>query len=596
MILLIIKIRGIKVTLNPGYQIALNTLTQTNPVVLATGTAFYGLLVFILIPVGIYLAYFIQTTRTLEQINNRSRFQSFDAIKRFNLTVNLRKQTIDLVYRLDKLATNNLTFSEFKNQLDNENFGAFDNWLNEVMRRKDAAKNLVIYFKPSRTYRGFYARLTVLKVEKTSGLIYLSGLRSAKESIKILKGVKILGALAFKDKVLELNPNKGALIILNFNLLDVINRRYDKEIATSYIKALWSSVVNKIIEPQAIVGIYRGDSIVIFNPILTSKRETIAFIETQIKKLGNIISFDSYTFDTKPIAGFTLFNEFTKGIDLLIKQAFKAAEYARLNGLSISDYDTEVEPFDASNIKQANEIKRMIEQQYINPNYVPVISLINGKNFGVIAKVNFAFTEIKNFNAAFQIAKENDLEKEFVELVLSQWFKAFIKIESQYKKLIIFIDTKQLDIVDKILSAQPRYRKLPIVIVITDYDNIIKNKTSLFEFEQLKKFGLKFGVVAQNSMQTIIHPVLNDFEYLVWPSKLIKDILKDEKSQLALDNIIESTSPFSLRSVAWEIKSYEQAEFLKNKGVNLMSGPLFMSDITADNTGYSARKVQKLIG
>lgn len=561
-----------------------------------TNIAFLGFVILVLVPIGIFFLYFLQTTEKRFEKNTKSRFQSFDAIKRFNITVNHKTKNIDLVYRIDKLASNNLTYSEFKNQLDQENFELFETWIDEVLRRKDANKNITLYFKPSRTYRGFFARLTVVKIDKTKGLVFATGLRSARESTKVLKGVKILGAYAFKEKIEEIKPKQGVMIVFNFNLLDVITRRYDKEVGTMYIKALWTTVVNRLIDDSTIVGIYRGDSVALFNPKLNTKRDAIAFVEQQIKKFGSILTFENYTFDIKPITGFTLFNEYTANLELLIKQAFKAAEYARINNLAFSDYDNELEKQDSSNLKQSNEIKRMVEQQLVNPVFVPITSLINGKVFGVIAKLNFAFTSIKNFNAAFQIAKENDLEKEFVELTISQWFNQFLKQNDKYRKLMILIDTKQLEVVERILVGQPRFKKLPLLLVITDYDIIVKNKTNLSEIEVLKKIGVTFGVVAHPSMQTIIHPILKDFEFIVWPSRLTRDVLKDEKAQLIIENIIEATEPFSMRSIAWEIKTFEQGEYLKNKGVLLMAGPLFNSDNDGSNSGYSARKVQKLIG
>ena len=194
------------------------------------------------------------------------------------------------------------------------------------------------------------------------------------------------------------------------------------------------------------------------------------------------------------------------------------------------------------------------------------------------------------------IAKESDLEKEFVELTISQWFNQFLKQQDKFRKLLIFIDTKQLDVIEKLISGQPRFKKIPMVLIITDYDIIVKNKTSINEIKTLKDQGISFGVVAHPIMQTIIHPVLKDFEFLVWPSKLTKDILKDEKAQLVIDNIIEATESYSMRQIAWEISTYEQGEYLKNKGVLLMAGSLFNSDLLTLNSGYSARKVQKLIG
>ena len=558
--------------------------------------ALIGFTLLILVPIGIYFLLYLQTGNPKAIRQSLNRFQSFDAIKKFNLTVNTKIKSIDLVYRLDKLATNTLTYSEFKNQLDDENFSLFENWINEAIRRKDASKTTTIFFKQSRTYRAFFARLTILKVDKVKGLIFISGLRSARESTKILKGVKIVGAFGFKEKIDELKPKQGTMFLFNFNLLDVINRRYDKEIATRYIKALWTTVSNRLVDNYNVIGIYKGDSLALFNEKIFNKREAIAFAEAQIKKFGSIITFDNYSFDIKPIAGISILNEYTANIEILLKQAFKAAEYARFNNLDFSDYDSELDKQATTNQIQSEEIKRMIEQRIVNPIFVPITSLINGKVFGAFAKLNFAFTSIKNFNSAFLIAKESDLEKEFVELTISQWFNQFLKQQDKFRKLLIFIDTKQLDVIEKLISGQPRFKKIPMVLIITDYDIIVKNKTSINEIKTLKDQGISFGVVAHPIMQTIIHPVLKDFEFLVWPSKLTKDILKDEKAQLVIDNIIEATESYSMRQIAWEISTYEQGEYLKNKGVLLMAGSLFNSDLLTLNSGYSARKVQKLIG
>jgi EAL domain-containing protein (putative c-di-GMP-specific phosphodiesterase class I) len=558
--------------------------------------ALFAFLVLVTVPMMIYLVFYLQTSLIYKERNRKSKFQSFDAIKSFNMTVDAKDQRIDLIYRMEKLTSNKLTFSEFKNQLDQENFKLFDEWINEVIKRKEPTKTITLYFKPSRTYRGFFARLTLVNVDKKAGVVYISGLRSAREVTKVLKGTKILGSLAFKDKINELKPNQGVMIIFNFNLFDVINRRYDKEIATRYIKALWTTVVGKENNPDIVVGIYRGDNVIMFNKKITNNRDAISFIESQIKKFGSIITFDNYTFDIKPFVGFTIYKEVTSSVEILIKHAYKAAENARINNISITNYDTDLELSDNDNQQQVNDIKRMVEQRIVNPVYVPVTSLINGKIFGVIAKVNFAFTSIKNFNVAFQVAKENDFEKEFVELVISQWFESFIKNHSNYKKLLIFIDTKQLEVVSKLLSAHPRYRKISLILIITDYENIIKNKANINDINSLADAKIGLGIVANNSMQTVIHPILSRFEFLVWPSKIVRDVLKDEKMKFVIDNIIEATEVFSLRSIAWEIKNYEQAEFLKNKGVLLMAGPLFNADTTDINSGYSVRKVQKLIG
>jgi EAL domain-containing protein (putative c-di-GMP-specific phosphodiesterase class I) len=558
--------------------------------------ATFAFIILVVVPMLIYVVFYLQTSTLIKQRNLKTKFLSFDSIKSFNMTVDTKTQRIDLIYRMEKLTSNTLTFSEFNNQLDQDNFKIFENWINEILKRKEPTQTITLYFKPSRTYRGFFARLSLVNVDKKSGVVYISGLRSAREVTKVLKGTKILGALAFKEKIDELKPTQGVMIVFNFNLFDVINRRYDKEIATRYIKALWTTITSKNNDLDTIIGIYRGDSIAMFNNKITNNREAIAFIDQQVKKFGSIITFDNFTFDIKPFVGFTMFKEVTSSIEILIKHAFKAAENARINNISVTNYDTDLESIESENQQQVNDIKRMVEQRIVNPIYVPITSLINGKIFGVFAKLNFSFTSIKNFNVAFQVAKENDFEKEFVELVITQWFDEYIKNYSNFKKLLIFLDTRQLEVVIKLLSAHPRYRKIALVLIITDYENIIKNKANINEINYLSEAKISLGIVASTSMQTIIHPILSKFEFLVWPSKIVKDVLKDEKSKFVIDNILQATELYSLRSVAWEIKNYEQAEFLKNKGVLLMAGPLFNADTTDINSGYSVRKVQKLIG
>lgn len=565
---------------------------------------FIGYMLLVFIPLIIYIIYRFYSERKNSLSNKVILEDKNKEVKNFNVRVDYKNRRITYFCHNCDMEKEDYTFDEIASMIKDKNkIKEWNEWIDSIINSDKHEIDFFLTLKKGAGFAPILSKLTYSLIDKDKGVIYLKGFNIKQGDLIKSNIIAINSSPAFsfrariKSQIEKIGNRDGIIMIINFNLYDLIKRRYSQNEVKTYLATLWGFFENYDGRNDIVAGIYRYDNVVIYNPHLYHKKEISEYVESLLESIGDTIAFDNFHFEIKPCVGFTKLGEFTDNIEIALKQAYKVALIAREQNLRIFAYDIELDNNEKDNLKLVARLKDMLDNNLLVNKYTPVISLSNGKEIGYFAEIDFKETKIKSFSNALKIAQENGFENEFFDVALDSWFSNFVfKQDYSNNRLFVFCDSDLLNEFTSVYLSKEEYKRVSLILVITDYEELIYDHESIETIEKISNSGIRLGITASEIMQTTVHQILRKIDYLVWPVKLTKNILKDEKNKLVVNNIIESLNNYNLISVAWNIANYQQAEYLKNIGVMNMSGLLFEKGNSVASEIYSIRRLNKLIG
>ena len=435
------------------------------------------------------------------------------------------------------------------------------------------------------------------KEKFSNNITYIKGIQIFKRNVvKTKKEFEHYSVSEFRTKIEELHPTidapVGTIFCFVCNKMDNISRHYGDEIANDYVTYMWDEICN-IFANHGFVCHFKDDIYLAYYDKLINKRDVISQINYIINEIDFNFEIDTYTFEIKPFIGAIICGEYdssvTKNIDGVYQAALKIKEESL--GRRYRIYDTSL----LNEFKQEKEyyedLKNIMQNSLFDPFYSPIVSLLDGSTFGYFSDMDFSNYSFSSFNEALDKANNSEMGQDFFTKALSKWLTSFLTSGNEDSKLFVFTNFELIDDLIKTYKSREEYRKIKIIVVITNYDDLLKDPfVTKGKIKALRDARLTIGVTASPKLQSVLTQELRYFDYLILPRSLTADIIKDPRKKLIVSSIIDITSSYYMQRIAIDIDNYQEAEVLKELDVSYMSGQLF----DTKKSNISMRKLSHL--
>ncbi len=555
--------------------------------------------IFIITPLsilGVYLYLSSRYSRNVEQLKIVGPSQ-----KHFLLRYRLDKNEIRL-YRRD-LRLREIIFSlrDFLEALPQHHRKLWDVYLENIENDElDSNGPLIINFAQLLDNDVRWVRVSYFSRNDLNIYFQVAEISRYLPSERKQKYSELQNAVSFIRRVnAQLESSKsenGAVFCFYYHFFETITRRYGAEAANQYLLQVWHNL-HSFNDETTIVAHYSKDYFVMYQPKIITRKQ----IEDFVIKLNNdmqfSIDFDGYHFDANCSIGVALIGEFDSALEANIQFAIRAADRAFANGVDLIYYDSSMEEEEKARIKEYQLLVKLIESKEITALLYPVISLQNGDVSGYFVEYQFPKDQFQNFDQLYDAAVRNHIKRDFFLALIKAIYHAALSRPTP-PRVFVFLDLDLIETMQNYLNEQVEGPSpLEWVCVLTSYETLLQSEKGLAEqLTSLKKQGVLLGVVADELITTVVHPLLFSFDYLVFPATLTYQVNRQPRAELVIDNILSLVREKSIVPVAWNIVDYAQAEILKDLGVMQLNGPLF--DNREERKGsqkYSVRRISKLI-
>ena len=565
------------------------------------GLEFIVYLVLLFVPVALYGIYYFHSN----YVNRKNHLDEGALIpsKTFTIKIDLDSQTYTMLFRnhrnMPSVSYNKQKFEAMF--ISEQGVKEWRSWLRALQKKDATVPELLTTVVPPTSKNQSLVRIKLVSFNEKDEIVYLQATWVQRADYNKINQAAELDAFAFRARLNNiLKESKyptGTMIVFNFNRYDYVKRRYDQEGLQQYLAAIWNVFASFDDGHEVATGIYKFDSFIVYGKIVRTRKDVQVMVDNVRSKIGTYISAAGFEIEVDAKVGYSSFGEFSASPEMVMRQAYNASVVAAESKTDIKHYDSELDKAYQNEMWLIMLLRETIKRDSLTPLFEPIISLDQGTPIGAFAYIDFNKTKFVSFANAYKIALDNSFDGEFLENVVSRIMNTFNDDPKNNKQTVFgFCHANMLEKVLNVYRKSKTFKGIKLVMVIYDYDVLISHKEYVRVIENMNRQDLELGIVANDKMETAIHPVLGSFTYVVWPQELIEKVLVDDKALVTFKNIYATMASYNLISVARGVNSYDLAEYLKDMGILDMAGSIFGHGETTAEKNYSVRRLNKLIG
>ena len=312
---------------------------------------------------------------------------------------------------------------------------------------------------------------------------------------------------------------------------------------------------------------------------LTSKNcqdamdEIINYVEMQT------VDCDSKACISITISGGVSFYDLTDNYEFLLSYAIIARKAAKSENKKFLRYSSEMNKDSdyQSNIDWINKIKDAIKDDRITTFFQPIIDNESGAITKYEALVRMIDTEDKVISPFFflDIAKKAKLYTQITKIVIDKTFTTFEKLpQYDFSMNITVEDVNDENIASYIFEKLENFPHSHRVILEITESEEIKDYTFINEFiEKVKGFGAKIAIDDFGSgYANFEHIISLNADFIKIDGSLIKNIDKDDNSQIITEAIIAFSKKLGSKTVVEFVHNQEVYEKVKELGADYSQG------------------------
>lgn len=553
------------------------------PVVICLSLVFIGLISF--------LVFMIKSTKTNNKIDNiiNGFYSKTYKIKYYKL-----KDKVEIYGKENSQVFSYNTVS-FLDLFQKEKINEFNDWINNC---DNDSKNFICNIKDLKDENKW--RLVVFSIKDIKDDVLNIICRLIDNNVAknyasldsvIMKESDLLKNLSTNNQNLKLSNISYFIICINANLYDYIERRYGNGVADSYVKYVYSLIEDHKLN-HSLLTHYKKDAFLVILPLLRNRLSISIIVKKMLDYLNKIAYIDMYQFELKPTIGISTFSFSKKDFETKAEYAYRSSLEA--TGNSYKFYDNTMRKKVEEEKKKKNELISVMNNLNRYGYYYPIVSLNNGNTVGYLEFIRYSSENFEFGNELYNFAINNSLKDIYEEKLFYgsvETFKNFTHKKSNNAMIIINSDSLNsfIDYYEKIKDEI----KFNLILILKDYKNLSANFTNYRSLlSKAKKLGISLGIVLDESMSTTLTKYFSIFSWLLIDNITTNNVLNNKDTEWMIENIIDITTPYNLKVLAYNIQDIKIAEVLKEIGVEYIEGPL----LDKRNEDYvSIRSLDKLI-
>lgn len=521
------------------------------------------------------------------------------------IRINYDKEIIQIYDNNKRILIAKYSFLEFRSLIDYKYIDVFDEWIEKIKdHNQTSKKTLGLYLVDTKDSSRHYVRLTLLNYNKKTKESFLS-VEEINKSVQFSK--KLLDSNEFYDEINKLtgfhkNSISGEIIVLKITNMNFLRKRYGNENANILLGEMFNRI-SELNEDDDLYATYlQHSTFCIFKKGINDRKQAKSYTADLISKLvEEPIQILKNHVAPEIAASYTLYGYKTYDLRVLINQTMRLLERNTLKfGKNRYVYYDSASDNDLINQnKDVEKLRDIIDNQNFKILFEPILSLEQMNVLGYVIHSRFNYTTPSDkFLTIYNACDKYGIKEEFLKMYYHKVLERCMEVNTKNYRILLKIDLTHLEIIKKLWLENPSYQKIRLNLVI-NYEDVIHPKKQInFSniIDDLNELRLKFSLIADENMLTIISKSVFSAEMIIFDEFMISNIEANDLKQISIDNILDNTQSNKIKYVAYGISKYEEAEVLGKLGVDNITGPYissFYDDV--DNLEFlKNRKVQAL--
>lgn len=392
-------------------------------------------------------------------------------------------------------------------------------------------------------------------------------------------------------------PHTGILLDLYNPQVPLLHQHYGTELANHYMMAVWAEL-DKLSTKQRIVSYQFGGHYFVYSHEGSSEHAIHELLNLVLQRCRKEFEIDRFRF---PLQFQTGILKVITPIELTIatlNQVHQAAIVAKPLAYPITyvDYDSVNQEHLSASQHQAN-FAALIEKKTYRASFDPIYSIPSGMIHGYTVKMSALFEDKEyDMQGLARLANQFHLEKEFVISMGSEIATRYTRANLEPRHLFLYIPTDLFEIFSSNYSQMLNMSAVRITLMgddLSSFSTLYRTRRLETIVTNLGSQNIRIGAKASSELATTYYPFSNYFNYLML-DELADNVETNVQKQWTIQAVITSFDGRHMMYYAPNVKSYEQAETLRNLGVGIQSGE-FYSQLSGKKYSAAIRKFQRLL-
>lgn len=520
------------------------------------------------------------------------------------VTIDLKHETVHFEHPFSSVQSSvKLTFEVMQKHLSEKHWALFQEWIAKAQKNAlKASDSISIYLnmrhKSIRRWIrfGFYSYdENNLRIKCKAETLY--GTESNFYSIDPRQLTDLVEFLNDVNELQKTTPHTGVLIDLYNPQVPLLHQHYGTELANHYMMAVWAEL-DKLSTKQRIISYQFGGHYFIYSHEGSSEHAIHELLNTVLQKCRKEFEINRFRFPLQFQVGILKVLSPIEMTITTLNQLHAAAIAAKPLGYPISyvDYDSINQEHLSASQHQANFIA-LIDKKTYRASYDSIYSIPSGMIHGYAVKLTALFEDKEHdVQGLSRLANQFHLEKEFIVSMVGEVIARFARSNLEPRHLFMYIPTELLEIFASHYASITGISSVKMTIVgddLASFSTLFRTKRLETIVANLGSQNIRLGAKATPELATTYYPFSNYFNYLMLDD-LADNVETNVQKQWTIQAVITSFDGRHIMYYAPNVRTYEQAETLRNLGVGIQSGE-FYSQLSGKKYSAAIRKFQRLL-
>lgn len=393
------------------------------------------------------------------------------------------------------------------------------------------------------------------------------------------------------------SPHAGVLLNLYNPQIPLLHQHYGRETANHYMMAVWTDL-ERLATKNRIISYQFGGHYLIYSHEGASDHAIHELLNVILQKVKKEYEFDRFRFPVPFQVGILRVAAPISPLTDTLNDLHKAAFAAKTLGYPITFVDLETinqQTLTAS--QHLANFTALLDKKTFRYTYDSVYSIPSGMIHGYHVKIRSLFEDKDlDLQGLFDVARHLHLEKELLTAIFSEMVSRFMRSNLEPRHLLVYLPTDQLEtftsLVGSIMSNNPLRLSL-IGDDVPSFAGLYRTRKLEALVEDLSEHNIRLGAKATPELASTFYPYSTYFSYLAMED-LADNVETNVQKQWTIQAVLTSFQNQHIMGLAPQVRTYEQAETLRNLGVGIQSGDFF-NQLSGKKYSAAIRKFQRLL-
>lgn len=520
----------------------------------------------------------------------------------YYLTLDIKKEQAIFEHHFASIQkTISFSFSDIQKALSEKHWLSLQEWMGKAQQNAlKSNDSLSIYFKWKNRQLRNWIRIGYYNYDASNLRIKCSAenLFGSKSSFHSVDPKQLTDLVEFGNELNDLqriNPHMGVLLNLYNPQIPILHQHYGNEIANHYMLTVWTDL-DKLVTKNRLVSYQFGGHYLIYSHEASSDHHIHDLLNTVLQRTRKEFEMDRYRFAVQFQVGVMKVNGPITSLSEILNQLHAAARQAKTLSYPITYVNFDTVNEEHSTLEQLQEDYRLLlERKPYKTTFDAIYSIPSGMVHGYHLKFSVPFNDQDiSLSKMHYYADQFHMEKDFVASFISDIVSRFNRSNLEPRHLFIPLPTKLFEEFASWLRSNPLGVKITLIgDDVPSFESLYRSRKLDGLVEEFEAKSVRICAKATPELATYYYPYSHALTYL-WMDEIADGVETNVQRQWTIQSITTSLKDHNILGFVSNVKTYEQAETLRNLGVGIQGGEFF-NQLTGKKYSSAIRKFQRLL-